>query len=49
MKITTFNKKVAQIEGGKKSISIAQIAEVNKINNKLTNGELYKIIRTLPE
>lgn len=45
MKVTDFNKKIAKIEGKKRQVSIAQIAEISRIINKLTNGEFYKIIR----
>lgn len=45
MKITDYNRKVAKLEGKKRAMSIAQIAEVNKINNKLTKGEFYRIIK----
>jgi len=49
MKITDYNKEVAKKEGGKLNLSIAQIAEVNRINNVLTGGEFYKQIRKLPK
>ena len=49
MKITTFNQKIAAIEGGKKNLSIAQISEVSKIINQLTGKEYYKMIKKLPE
>ena len=45
MKISDFSELVALHEGMKKQISIAQIKEVLKIVNKLTNGVLYTIIR----
>lgn len=47
MKANEFNELVSYVEGGKNQLSIAQIAEVTKIINKLTDGELYKIIRKL--
>jgi len=47
MKITDWNRWVAFAEGKKKEISIAQIAEVNKINNKMSKGKFYKMIRSL--
>lgn len=45
MKVTTFSEKVAQEEGKKKALSIAQIKEVLKVANKLLGGKLYSIIR----
>ena len=47
MKVNEFNKLLSQCEGKKKQLSIAQIAEVTKIINELTDGELYKMIRKL--
>jgi hypothetical protein len=49
MKVTTFSEKVAEIEGGRKQISIAQIKEVLRIVNDLTNGLFYAIIKWMPE
>tara|TARA_S200002703_G_scaffold156377_1_gene161897 strand:+ start:675 stop:911 length:237 start_codon:yes stop_codon:yes gene_type:complete len=48
MKITEFNKMVCQREGGEEELSIAQIAEVIKIADELTNGILYKVIEVMP-
>lgn len=45
MKITDFTKEITSYEGKKKNIDIAQIGEILRIINELTNGELYKIIR----
>jgi hypothetical protein len=45
MKITDFSQKVAEAEGGKKQVNLAQIKEILKVVNNLTNGELYKLIR----
>ena len=45
MTIGDFAVKVAEKEGGKKSLSIAQIKEVLRIVNTLVGGELYKIIK----
>lgn len=45
MKITDHNKEVAEYEGKKVQVTIAQIAEINRINNTLTGGEFYKIVR----
>ena len=47
MNIHTFTLQVAKAEGGRKQINIAQIKEVLKCTNKLTNGALYKAIREL--
>jgi len=47
MKVTDFTSKVTRIEGGKVRISVAQVAEVIKIANKLLCGKLYKLIREL--
>ena len=47
MKITEFTKLVAEGEGKKQSQSIAQIAETLKVADKLSNGEIYKVIRNL--
>jgi hypothetical protein len=47
MKVTDFTSKVTRIEGGKVKISVAQVAEVLKIANKLLSGKLYKLIKLL--
>jgi hypothetical protein len=47
MKITDFAERVCAIEGGKVNLKIAQVKEVLKATNTLTNGELYKSIRLL--
>lgn len=47
MKITVFAKKVAKREVGKKQVNIAQIMEILKVVNTLTEGSLYKVIRGL--
>ena len=48
MKITEFNKMVCEREGGEEELTIAQIAEVIKIANELTNGVLYGVIELMP-
>jgi hypothetical protein len=48
MKITEFNKMVCEREGGEEELSIAQIAEVIKIVDELSNGILYKVIELMP-
>jgi hypothetical protein len=45
MNINDFAKKVAETEGLKKQVNIAQIKEILKIVNKLLKGALYKTIR----
>ena len=45
MKITDFAEKVAENEGGKKEVDIAQIKEVIKVVNNLLEGQLYKLIK----
>jgi len=47
MDINSFAVKVSQSEGNKKQVNIAQIKEVLKVTNELTNGELYKTIRAI--
>ena len=44
MNMNTFAESVALNEKGKKEVNIAQIKEILKIVNKLTNGSLYKIV-----
>ncbi len=45
MKITDFNKLITDFEGKKKSIDIAQVSEIMKIVNFVTEGFLYRIIK----
>ena len=45
MKINKFYELVATIEGGKEQVNIAQIAEITKIIDQLTDGLLYKCIK----
>jgi len=47
MKITDFAKKVTEFEGLKKQVNIAQIKEILKVMNQISNGELYKSIRRM--
>ena len=47
MHIDKFALRVAQIEGKKKSVDIAQIKEILRIANQLTNGVLYKVIQLM--
>lgn len=47
MRITKFAKIVAEKEGKKKSVDIAQISEILKIVNNLTYGILYALIRMM--
>jgi hypothetical protein len=46
MKITDFSLLVTKREGGKKSISIAQVKECLRCANDLLGGELYKLIKS---
>jgi len=46
MNINAFAVLVSKHEGLKKQVSIAQIKEILKIINRLTNGLLYAYIRT---
>jgi len=48
MSVNDFAKNVCAEEGGKVNLSIAQVKEVLKVTNKLTNGALYKSIREVP-
>lgn len=48
MKITQFNKMVCEREGGEEQLTIAQVSEVIKIVNELTNGVLYNVIELIP-
>ena len=45
MKISEFALLVCAYEKGKKQVNIAQINEVLKVSNGLTDGGLYKLIR----
>lgn len=47
MKVSDFSVNVAKKEAKKRQVSIAQIKEILKVINDLTNGELYKLIRKL--
>jgi len=47
MKVTDFARKVAQGEGLKVQINIAQIMEILRVINDLTVGAFYKLIRSL--
>ncbi len=48
-KVTAFAKKIAAREGGKRNLTIADIAEVLKCVNEETNGILYVVIHGLPD
>ena len=45
MNITDFNVRVAQREGKRQQLSIAQISEAMAIANALLGGQLYALIR----
>ena len=47
MKISDFAVEAAKLEGKKKEVNIAQIKEVLKIINLLTQGEFYKLIHKI--
>ena len=49
MKVSDVAVEVSKIEGKKKQLNIAQIKEILKVVNKLTHGELYKIVRFMDE
>jgi hypothetical protein len=45
MTINYFAKKVAEMEGKKVEVNIAQIKEILRVINSLLKGALYKTIR----
>lgn len=45
MKVTDFAKVIAEQEGKKKQVSIAQIKEILKDINSQLDGELYRLIK----
>lgn len=47
MTISKFSQLVARNEALKKQVNIAQIKEILKVINKITEGVFYKIIRAL--
>lgn len=47
MKVTKFSQKVAQFEGLKVQVNIAQIKEILRVSDKLLDGNLYKLIRSV--
>jgi len=47
MNINKFAERVAALEAGRKQVNIAQIKEILKVINRLTNGILYAVIRVL--
>lgn len=47
VKVTRFAAKVTRKEGGRISISIAQVMEVLRITNAIVGGALYREIRKL--
>lgn len=48
MDINDFSIEVAKQEGKLKEVNIAQIKEILKVINKLTNGILYAVIKIMP-
>ena len=49
MKITDFNKIISEYEGKKKNVDIAQISEIMRIANMLTENRLYAEIKKTNE
>lgn len=49
MKITDFNKMITEYEGKKKNIDIAQVSEIVRIANLLTEGTFYSSIKKMDE
>jgi len=47
MNMNDMAKEITKTEGLKKSISIAQVKEVLRIINAMTDGELYKLLRRI--
>ena len=47
MNINQVAKIVTLKEGLKKQVSIAQVREILRIINQMTEGELYKLLRTV--
>jgi hypothetical protein len=47
MNLNAFAKLVAEIEGGKKQVNIAQIKEILKVVNTITRGILYAVVKTI--
>ena len=47
MNMNQFAKLVAEIEGGKKQVNIAQIKEILKVVNTITKGVLYAVVKTI--
>ena len=45
MTVNEFAKRVTLEEGGKKSLSIAQVKETLTLTNDLLDGELYRLVR----
>lgn len=49
MQIQQFNRLIAKREGKKKQVNIAQINEIIKIANDLTDGKIYKIVKKIDQ
>ena len=47
MKVSRFSEIVAEEEGKRIQVNIAQIKEILRVINCLTDGELYKMIRRM--
>ena len=49
MKISTFNRGITELEGKKVQVNQAQVNEVMKVANIKSKGEIYRVIREMPE
>ena len=47
MDLNAFAKRISKLEGKKKQVDIAQIKEILKIINRITNGILYSLVKTI--
>jgi len=49
MTVNEFAQLISVNEGKKKQVDIAQILEILKVSNKLTDGQLYRLIKSIPK
>ena len=47
MEILEYNRLVTKLEGKKKNLTIADVNEVNRINNDISDGKFYKMVKKL--
>lgn len=47
MEILEYNRLVTKLEGKRKNLTIADVNEINRINNDISNGRFYKMVRNL--